>query len=274
MKRTKPNEFPCTMNRILFLAFATATATLTNANVITLTNKNHVSLVGPVTSSNVDSVITLFNDADVLTTIKEEKNVFLYINSPGGSVLDGYRLIQHIHALQAQNVSVNCIAQNFMSMGFAIFQACSRRLVMTNSLGMQHPMSTSMHGSIQTIRTELDMIETMYEELSALQYARLNISRAVFNERILRDWWIFGSALLANNIADEAVHVQCLPEVSSLFVRRTERMLGISFAIQYNKCPLINSIHVEEKNMTAYFDTNMYRENLQTILRDANNHGY
>ena len=236
------------------------------AAVITLNNNNHVSLVGPVTSSNIDSVITLFNDANVLTTIKEERQIFLYINSPGGSVLDGYRLIQHIQTLQAQNVSVECIAQNFMSMGFAIFQTCSRRLVMTNSLGMQHPMSTRMGGNIQSIHTELDMIETMYEELSALQYNRLKISRAEFNEKILRDWWIFGSALITNNIADASVFVQCAPEVSDMFVRRTETLLGIRFAIQYNKCPLINSIHTEEKNMSAYFDTTSYRENFN-ILR-------
>ncbi len=258
--------------RLFSFVFALVTATAAAAaadasSVITLTNKNHVSLVGPVSSANVDSVLVLFNDADILSTMKEEKHIYLYINSPGGSVLDGYRLIQHIHTLQAQNVSVDCIAQNFMSMGFAIFQTCSRRLVMSNSLGMQHPMSTRMRGGIQTIRTELDMTEAMYEELSALQYNRLNISRTEFNEKILRDWWIFGSALRAHNIADESVHVQCSPDVSSLFIRRTETLLGLQFAIQYNKCPLINSIHVEEKNMSAYFDTTQYRDNFNALFR-------
>jgi ATP-dependent Clp protease protease subunit len=250
---------------LTFLSIAITVA----SNVITLTNNNHVSLVGPVTSANIDSVLTLFNDADVLATMKEEKRVILYLNTPGGSVLDGYRLIQHIQTLQAQHVSVECIGQNFMSMGFAIFQACSKRLVMANSLGMQHPMSTVMHGSIQSIRAELDMIETMYEELSEIQYTRLNMSRTTFNERILKDWWIFGKALLSNNIADESVYVQCSPEVSNLFIRRTEKILGITFGLQYNKCPLINTIHSEEKNMTSYFDTSSYRENIRTILRDT-----
>jgi ATP-dependent Clp protease protease subunit len=239
------------------------------SNVITLSNKNHVSLVGPVTSANVDSVLLLFNDPEVLSTMRDEKHIFLYLNTPGGSVLDGYRLIQHIHALQAQQVSVECIGQNFMSMGFAIFQTCTKRFVMSNSLGMQHPMSTTMHGSLQTIRTELDMLEAMYEELSHLQYTRMNITHTVFNDRILRDWWIFGQALLTNKVADEVVHVQCAPEVSNLFVRRTEKIMGLTFGIQYNKCPLINSIHTDEKNMSAYFDTAMYRENLGTILRDT-----
>jgi hypothetical protein len=141
---------------------------------------------------------------------------------------------------------------------------------MSNSLGMQHPMTTVMHGSIQSIRAELDMIETMYEELSEIQYTRLNMSRTMFNEKIIRDWWIFGKALLSNNIADESVFVQCSPDVSNLFIRRTEKILGITFGLQYNKCPLINTIHSEEKNMTSYFDTSSYRENLQTILRDTN----
>jgi ATP-dependent Clp protease protease subunit len=256
--------------KILPFLLATAVAT----NVITLTNKNHVSLVGPVTSANVDSVLTLFNDADVLSTMKEDKRVILYLNTPGGSVLDGYRLIQHIRTLQAQNVSVDCIGQNFMSMGFAIFQTCTNRLVMSNSLGMQHPMSTMMYGSIQSIRTELDMIESMYEELSEIQYTRLNLTKAVFNEKILKDWWVFGSGLRSNNIADESVFVQCAPDVSNLFIRRNEKILGTTFALQYNKCPLINSIHSEEKNMTVYLDPSMYRENFQRILRDTNAYVY
>jgi hypothetical protein len=96
------------------------------------------------------------------------------------------------------------------------------------------------------------------------------MSRTMFNEKIIRDWWIFGKALLSNNIADESVFVQCSPDVSNLFIRRTEKILGITFGLQYNKCPLINTIHSEEKNMTSYFDTTSYRENLQTILRDTN----
>jgi ATP-dependent Clp protease protease subunit len=239
------------------------------SKVITLTNKNYVSLVGPVTSSNIDSVLVLFNDAEVIATMKETKQIYLYLNTPGGSVFDGYRLIQHIRTLQAQNVSVDCIGQNFMSMGFAIMQACSNRFIMTNSLGMQHPMSTLMYGSIQTIRSELDMIEFMYEDLSQLQYTRMNIPQNTFNDKIIRDWWMFGQSLIHNNAADESVLVQCSPDVSNMFIRRTEKILGHTFALEYNKCPLINTIHTEEKNMTSYFDTNMYRTNFRTILRDT-----
>ena len=108
------------------------------------------------------------------------------------------------------------------------------------------------------------------KELSEIQYTRMNISRSVFNEKIIRDWWIFGKALLSNNIADDSMFVQCSPEVSNLFIRRNEKILGITFALQYNKCPLINTIHSEEKNMTSYFDTTAYRENIRTILRDTN----
>jgi ATP-dependent protease ClpP protease subunit len=245
-------------------------ATLVGASkVITLTNKNYVSLVGPVTSSNVDSVLVLFNDAEVIATMKETKQIYLYLNTPGGSVFDGYRLIQHIRTLQAQNVSVDCIGQNFMSMGFAIMQACSNRFIMTNSLGMKHPMSTVMYGGIQTIRSELDMIEFMYEDLSRLQYSRMNMTDTAFNEKIIRDWWMFGQSLIQNNAADESVLVQCSPDVSNMFIRRNEKILGHTFALEYNKCPLINTIHTEEKNMTSYFDTNMYRTNFRTILRDT-----
>lgn len=200
--------------------------------------------------------------------MKDQRQVYLYLNTPGGSVMDGYRLIQHIRVLQAQNVSVECIGQNFMSMGFAIMQACTRRLVMPNSLGMQHPMSTLLYGNLQNIRSHLEMVEAMHEDLATMELARLNLTRESYETKIMRDWWMFGTSLLTQNAADEQVFVQCHPEVSNLFIRRTERILGSSFSIETNKCPLINAIHTEEKNMTKYFDPAQFRTDYQAILRD------
>ncbi len=77
---------------------------------VTLSNDNHISIT---TDINDDSI----NDAiKSLTTLGENrKNIYLYIDSPGGSVHDGNRLIEYINYLQFQNITVDCIARNAFS---------------------------------------------------------------------------------------------------------------------------------------------------------------
>lgn len=253
----------------LFAAFALVSATENATNVITLTNNNFVSLVGPVTGPNIDSVLQLMNDAALQSHIKSEKQVYLYLNTPGGSVIDGYRLIQHIRVLQAQQVSVDCIGQTFISMGFAIMQTCTRRFIMSHSIGMQHPLSTFLGGALQNIRGQLDMVEAMHEDLMAMELKRLSMTREVFEEKILRDWWMFGIQAIRVSAADSLVLVQCAPEVTDLFIQRSETILDTTFHIRVNKCPLINTIHTEEKNGTKYFNTANYRTEYRSILRDV-----
>jgi ATP-dependent protease ClpP protease subunit len=59
------------------------------SKTISLSSNNFVSLVGPVTSSAVDDVIKSLNTKSIHEYIQENKQINLYINSPGGSVFSG-----------------------------------------------------------------------------------------------------------------------------------------------------------------------------------------
>ena len=147
------------MFKSIFNLFIGIGAIFIAASTITLSSNNFVSLVGPVTASSVNDVIKSFNSKGVIDYMEDNKKINLYINSPGGSVFAGNHLVQYIKTLQDSNIEVNCIAQNFMSMGFVIMQSCTNRYVMFDSIGMQHQMSLGLHGNIENIRSHFSLLD-------------------------------------------------------------------------------------------------------------------
>ena len=147
------------MLRSLITVFLGFVGITTTSKTINLASNNFVSLIGPVTSSSIDDVIKSLNNRNINEYIQENKQINVYINSPGGSVFSGNHFVQYIKALQAVNVSVDCIGQNFMSMGFIIMQSCSKRYALFDSIGMQHQMSLGMKGNMENFKSQFSMIE-------------------------------------------------------------------------------------------------------------------
>ena len=93
---------------------------------------------------------------------KNSKNIFLlhqvhsnkivYIDSPGGSVLAGVKIIDQIEKYQ-----MSCIASKAISMGFVIFQSCHNRLVTSSSQLMQHQISFGIKDEIRKIWEIINM---------------------------------------------------------------------------------------------------------------------
>jgi len=212
------------------------------STTITLSSNNFVSLVGPVTASSVNDVIKMFNSKGVNDYIEDNKKINLYINSPGGSVFAGNNLVQYIKTLQDSNIEVNCIAQNFMSMGFVIMQSCTNRYVMFNSIGMQHQMSLGLHGNIENIRTHFSLLDRINNIIIDMEITKIKMDRELYLKKILSDWWLFGEESVRDGVADKLVTVKCVPTIIHEKVKRTDTIFNIDFTIELNKCPILMDI--------------------------------
>lgn len=221
------------------------------AKTVTLNNNNFISLVGPVSRSSVDDVIKSFNSKNIIEYIQDNKQIYLYLNTPGGSVFAGNHLVQYIQTLQENGVQVDCIAQNFMSMGFIIMQSCSRRYVMFDSIGMQHQMSLGLKGNIENFKTYFSLIERVNDKLIDMEIKRINITKADYLSKILSDWWLYGDENVVSNVADELVHTKCSPNVVSEKVKKQETIFGFDIEIEMSKCPILNDVKIIEKNGTT-----------------------
>ena len=97
-----------------------------------------VFLTGPVTTESVDS---LFKQLIHLEKLDPEKEITLYINSPGGEVNSGLALYDCIKSIKAP-VNTVCIGIA-ASMGAIIFLAGKTRYMLENSSIMIHDPSLS-----------------------------------------------------------------------------------------------------------------------------------
>jgi ATP-dependent protease ClpP protease subunit len=234
------------------------------AKTITLNSNNFVSLVGPVSRSSVDDVIKGFSSKNVVEYIQDNKQINLYLNTPGGSVFAGNHLIQYINTLRENNIQVDCIAQNFMSMGFIIMQSCSKRYVMFDSIGMQHQMSLGMKGSIENFKAQFNLIERVNDHLTEMEIKRINITKSDYLSKILSDWWLYGIENVVENVADELINVKCSPTIVNEKVKKQESFFGFDIEIEMSKCPVLNDIKIIEKNSERNGTTPVLKESNTT----------
>jgi ATP-dependent protease ClpP protease subunit len=171
-------------------------------SVVSLTPSNHVSLVGSVTEHSVAkwSKQLARCDADI---------VYVYINSPGGSVSAGNTFIQAIDYHATSGKKIACIADFAASMAFAILQACPYRLSTSHSIVMQHQMSLLLAGPLGNVKNRVGFAISIEESMNEMQANRLGLTLGGFEEKVQNDWWIYGSNILRENAADQLITVGC-----------------------------------------------------------------
>ena len=227
---------------------------------IQLHDHEFVNVLGPITSSSVDAVLYELNHPRTLESMNETQSITLFINSPGGSVHAGSHLLQYMRALQEQDITVRCIAENFMSMAFILFQACDERLVLPHSIGMQHQMSFALRGEIESMRTSFEMHDAVNNKLIDMEVERIGISREAYDQKIAHDWWIVGHDNVEENTADEVVVYTCSPELYDKVQLRMEKRGSFTFWVHFHKCPLYKNIEVTESQFSEWYDVQQYRE--------------
>lgn len=199
-----------------------------NNKTILLNTTNFINLQGPITEESAAKFILDLN----LFDRKSRYSKIVYIDSPGGSVLAGVKIIEQI-----EKYKMSCIASKAISMGFVIFQSCYNRLVTSSSQLMQHQISFGVKDEIRKIESHLDFIQQIEDQLVDKQIQKMNISKAHFNQLINDEWWTYGLNNLIDNpkLADKLVSVECSKELTqkkSIWIKKYAKEI-------WSGCPLI-----------------------------------
>lgn len=205
----------------IFILFITNICLSTsNEQTITLRKNNFVSVKGEVSEQNV---IKWSNQLNKLNS----NPIYLYIDSPGGSVDAGLQFINTINYHKNQGKTINCIAKSAYSMAFVIFQNCSNRYVMSSTTLMQHQISLSgIRGPINNLINYLDMINKISYELDNMVSSRIKMDLTAYRNKISNDWWIYGNLALEQGLADNYVVVGC---DSELYETDSQEELTLNF---------------------------------------------
>ena len=190
--------------------------------LITLEHGNFMSIVGPINRNNVG--VWIRNMSSI-----EHNNFYVYIDSNGGSVDAGQKLIDQFSYLQQKGVIIECIVQNAHSMAFQILQSCDKRYITPSAKVMQHQMSLSeIDGQFDNLMNYLTMIQQMSNKLDKVAAERIGISYDDYKKKVATDWWLFGEEIIRANVADEIVYIGCSPNLYSSYKSKDELELIIS----------------------------------------------
>jgi len=231
-----------------------------SSSLLVLEEDSFVNLIGPVTPHSVDAIIYEWNEPALQEKMETDKKTILYINSPGGSVNAGNNLIEYMKSLQARNITIECIGQNFMSMAFIIFQKCDHRMVLMNSVGMQHQMSFTLRGDFENVKNYFQLIHQMNENLIEMELEKIGLDRKEYQEKISHDWWIYGPDNVDQNTADQIISYTCSPSLFGIMQVRKETISELTFFVQTFKCPLFKTVALSNKKFKTFFDTEKYSQ--------------
>lgn len=218
------------MRIVLLLISIFLTSALHAEEIITLTETNHVALRDAVTPESISNVKTK------IQKLEKDEKFYIFIDSPGGSVIDGLELVS---ILKTTKKDITCVARKAISMAFSIFQACPTRIVMDYSILMQHRIATGAEGNPDQIKTAANLGNDLEELLNISDSSRLQLPLEEFKKKIQYEFWIVGSKkILKNNAADNVSKVQCSTELANKEETLTVNLGFLSFTQTRNLCPL------------------------------------
>lgn len=184
---------------VLAMGLISMTGVSHASNKVVLSVDNHVVMQGDVTAK-------LMNDTISKIASHPKKSLYLYINSPGGSIHAGRTMINF---LKNTDKKIYCVVDYAASMAFSILQYCHKRIVSNNSILMQHEASLELSGSIPNFISILKMYIDMIRSVEGDVAKKLKLSYSKYKSKVTKDWWLYGKRAVDNGVADEMVQVSC-----------------------------------------------------------------
>jgi len=152
--------------------------------------------------------ILRYNRLDKGIPIEERKPILLYLNTPGGSVVDGYGLIDTI--LQSKTPVYTINQALCASMGFLIFIAGRKRYTFKHGEFLMHDGSTFTYDSTAKARDRLDF-ETKELEKYTKEYiiSRTKIDEELYKEKYREEWYMLADTAKQYGVCDYIIGEDC-----------------------------------------------------------------
>ena len=152
--------------------------------------------------------ILRYNRLDKGIPVEQRKPIILYINSPGGSVVDGYGLIDVILQSKTPVYTVNQALA--ASMGFLVFLAGEKRFSFKHGEFLMHDGSTFTWDSTAKAKDRLDF-ETRELEQSTKNYIlnRTKIDEKLYDEKYRVEWYMLSHEARDYGICDYIIGEDC-----------------------------------------------------------------
>ena len=132
--------------------------------------------------------IMRFNRLDKGVPKEKRQPILLYINSPGGSVSDGYGLIDVMLTSETPIYTINQAL--CASMGFLIFLAGSKRFSMPHAEFLMHDGSTFALDSTAKARDRMEFEGQIENMTKAYIMERTTIDNDLYDQKYRVEWYM------------------------------------------------------------------------------------
>jgi len=241
------------MNKVLcflsFLALLTI-CVITNVSAskespddtIVLSKKNLLVLNSEVNGDSVGALIMKAKELSDKTNSK--KPLYLYLNSPGGSVISGLELIE---ALKGLGRPVHTVCAFCASMAFQLVENLDNRYVLQSSIMMSHRAAGEFSGSFGgTSPSQLDQRMRLFiqitKEMDAQTVKRSKGLQTMesYQKAYANELWVTGQEAISQGYADSIVKVKCDSTLSG-FTTHSINFMGLNVDYDLADCPINNS---------------------------------
>jgi ATP-dependent protease ClpP protease subunit len=176
---------------------------------VTLSEENTVVIIGTIG----EEAISIANRITELG--QTGKPVYVYINSPGGSVLDGAQIV---NAIQVSKVPVYTIDGGLAaSMAAIIFEAGTKRLMVDRTILMFHEASGQVGGSFNQIKSRFHVFDRLVGKMDYEIARRVGMNPETFRNLLPSELWLDAEDAVNQNFADGLVNVKIQTTSKSSF---------------------------------------------------------
>ena len=159
-----------------------------------------IMLMTPVNNISMTSVISQL----LYLNVKDNKSpIHLYISSPGGSVLDGYGIIDTMNLIEAPvyTYTIGLAA----SMGALIFLNGAKRYMLPHSELMLHQPLGGVSGQASDIEITANRIIKMKKDINEMIATRCNLNIEEVEKFTDRDRYFNATEAIEYGLADEII---------------------------------------------------------------------
>ncbi|MBR4590222.1 MAG: ATP-dependent Clp protease proteolytic subunit [Bacteroidaceae bacterium] len=166
------------------------------------------NIIDESTSESITYMIMKYNRDDKGKSIEDRKPIFIYINSLGGSVSDGFAIIDAVVASKTPVYTVN-IGTSY-SMGFLIFLSGTKRYATINSTFLCHEGSSSVYDTMSKAKDRMEF-ENNQMEKHIMDYvlSRTHISESLYQEQYRKEWYMYPEEAKKLGVVTDIVGIDC-----------------------------------------------------------------
>lgn len=214
-----------------------------NNNQIVLSKNNAIILSGEIDGESSGQVIaqakTLGNQR-----LNINKPVYLFLNTPGGSIQVGLEMIE---ALTGLDRPVSTVSLFSASMGFQVVQALGERLILKNGILMSHRAAGEFQGYFGGQRpSQIDNRYNLW--LSRLTELDQQVVKRAKGKQTLESYqkayadelWLTGSQAVEGGYADRVVTMKCDSSLDGVTTHSID-FFGMKIMYDLDNCPINTS---------------------------------